>query len=108
MERSDEGEMNRGFVQFVLSGSRVGAVTLLGENTVRPFMELDVGYLPTHIEHQIEVLRFGEERQEDAYQASSWLHFIVPPQENAHQEWALYRPLCCFPVPLILPKSRNL
>ncbi|GIP08210.1 hypothetical protein J1TS5_03800 [Paenibacillus macerans] len=105
MRRSAEGEMNRGFVQFVLSGSRVGAGAAAspGENTVRPFVELDVGYLPTHIEHQIEVLPETEgEQQEDAYQASSWLHFIVPPQDNAHSKWPLYRSLGSFKVPLIL------
>ena len=105
LQRSVGSEMNHEFVQFVLSGSRVGTGTSdsPGENTLRPLMELDVGYLPTHIEHQIEVLpEMQGERQEDAYQASSWLHFIVPPQDDAYYKWPLYRSLGSFKVPLIL------
>ncbi|MED5244976.1 hypothetical protein [Priestia sp. LL-8] len=102
--RTADGAKERAFLQFSLSGNRVGAgAALPGEDTVQPFVDLDVGFLPTHIEHQIEALPSSEaESPEDVYQASSWLHFIVPPVEGKQSEWKLYRTLGSFKVPLIL------
>ncbi|AKL83315.1 LysM domain containing peptidoglycan-binding protein [Bacillus atrophaeus UCMB-5137] len=104
VHRTVDGAKERAFLQFALSGTRVGAgAALQGENTVQPFVDLDVGFLPTHIEHQIEALPSSEvELPEDVYQASSWLHFIVPPAEGERSEWQLYRTLGSFKVPLIL------
>lgn len=100
--------INRGRndIQFVMYGRDEQSQGIdPAQDAVKGYVELDTGYLPTHIEHQID----NEDPDHptgsadtNRYLASSWLHFVRKPNLKEPDKWELYRPLGCCQVPLIL------